>query len=129
MLFHTYGKCPLFYVGDAIDYFSHWEFYKSVDSFVSSLQAVIEKVPLKQTIFSEIEKACPPHCILATNTSTIDLNVVGEKTSSQDRIVGAHFFRFIFLDHQNIFKDLIVLLLSLEAKDVKDLQISKSERM
>ncbi|KAF5935093.1 hypothetical protein HYC85_026222 [Camellia sinensis] len=54
--------------------------------------AVIEKVPLKQKIFSEIEKACPPHCILATNTSTIDLNVVGEKTSSQDRIIGAHFF-------------------------------------
>ena len=57
------------------------------------LQAVIESVPLKQKIFSEIEKACPAHCILATNTSTIDLNIVGEKTSSQDRIVGAHFFR------------------------------------
>jgi len=56
------------------------------------IEAVVEKVPLKQTIFSEIEKACPPHCILATNTSTIDLNIVGEKTSSQDRIVGAHFF-------------------------------------
>ncbi|KVG81805.1 3-hydroxyacyl-CoA dehydrogenase, conserved site-containing protein [Cynara cardunculus var. scolymus] len=43
-------------------------------------------------IFSEIEKACPPHCILATNTSTIDLNLVGEKIKSQDRVVGAHFF-------------------------------------
>jgi enoyl-CoA hydratase/3-hydroxyacyl-CoA dehydrogenase len=57
------------------------------------LQAVIESVPLKQKIFSEIEKACPAHCILATNTSTIDLNLVGEKSSSEDRIVGAHFFR------------------------------------
>ncbi|KAI8571140.1 hypothetical protein RHMOL_Rhmol01G0095500 [Rhododendron molle] len=63
--------------------------FRNVDMVI---EAVIEKVPLKQTIFSEIEKACPPHCILATNTSTIDLNVVGEKTSSQDRIVGAHFF-------------------------------------
>ncbi|MFS7991047.1 putative isomerase, 3-hydroxyacyl-CoA dehydrogenase, Enoyl-CoA hydratase [Helianthus anomalus] len=35
---------------------------------------------------------CPPHCILATNTSTIDLNLVGEKTKSQDRVIGAHFF-------------------------------------
>lgn len=58
-----------------------------------SLQAVIENIPLKQSIFSEIEKACPPHCILATNTSTIDLNLIGEKTSSKDRILGAHFFR------------------------------------
>jgi enoyl-CoA hydratase/3-hydroxyacyl-CoA dehydrogenase len=50
---------------------------------------------LKQSIFSDIEKICPKHCILATNTSTIDLNVVGEKTNSQDRIIGAHFFRFV----------------------------------
>ncbi|KAF9615857.1 hypothetical protein IFM89_026745 [Coptis chinensis] len=56
------------------------------------LQAVIENVSLKQSIFSELEKVCPPHCILATNTSTIDLNLVGEKTTSQDRILGAHFF-------------------------------------
>ncbi|URE19984.1 Peroxisomal fatty acid beta-oxidation multifunctional [Musa troglodytarum] len=54
--------------------------------------AVIEKVSLKQSIFADLEKACPPHCILATNTSTIDLNIVGEKTRSQDRIIGAHFF-------------------------------------
>ncbi|XP_059431845.1 peroxisomal fatty acid beta-oxidation multifunctional protein AIM1 [Corylus avellana] len=63
--------------------------FKEVDMVI---EAVIESVPLKQKIFSEIEKACPAHCILATNTSTIDLNLVGEKTSSEDRIVGAHFF-------------------------------------
>ncbi|KAJ8750765.1 hypothetical protein K2173_015946 [Erythroxylum novogranatense] len=63
--------------------------FKDVDMVI---EAVIESVPLKQTIFSEIEKACPPYCILATNTSTIDLNLVGEKTTSQDRIIGAHFF-------------------------------------
>ncbi|KAE7998726.1 hypothetical protein FH972_003237 [Carpinus fangiana] len=63
--------------------------FKEVDMVI---EAVIESVPLKQKIFSEIEKACPAHCILATNTSTIDLNLVGKKTSSEDRIVGAHFF-------------------------------------
>ncbi|KAL5838345.1 hypothetical protein ACOSQ3_015514 [Xanthoceras sorbifolium] len=63
--------------------------FKDVDIVI---EAVIESIPLKQTIFSEIEKACPHHCILATNTSTIDLNIVGEKTNSQDRIIGAHFF-------------------------------------
>ncbi|XWS26833.1 hypothetical protein CRYUN_Cryun26dG0064000 [Craigia yunnanensis] len=56
------------------------------------IEAVIENVPLKQKIFSEIEKACPPHCILATNTSTIDLNLIGEKVKSEDRVIGAHFF-------------------------------------
>ncbi|KAM6583183.1 hypothetical protein CsatB_010185 [Cannabis sativa] len=63
--------------------------FKDVDMVI---EAVIEKIPLKQTIFSEIEKACPSHCILASNTSTIDLHLVGEKTTSQDRIIGAHFF-------------------------------------
>ncbi|KAG6658456.1 hypothetical protein I3843_04G151500 [Carya illinoinensis] len=63
--------------------------FKEVDMVI---EAVIENVPLKQKIFGEIEKVCPAHCILATNTSTIDLNLVGEKTSSRDRIIGAHFF-------------------------------------
>ncbi|KAK6944960.1 3-hydroxyacyl-CoA dehydrogenase, C-terminal [Dillenia turbinata] len=63
--------------------------FKDVDMVI---EAVIENISLKQKIFSDIEKACPPHCILATNTSTIDLNVIGEKTRSQDRIIGAHFF-------------------------------------
>ncbi|XP_022679442.1 peroxisomal fatty acid beta-oxidation multifunctional protein isoform X2 [Setaria italica] len=63
--------------------------FKDVDMVI---EAVIENIPLKQSIFSDIEKICPPHCIFATNTSTIDLNVVGEKTNSQDRIIGAHFF-------------------------------------
>ncbi|KAJ4794498.1 Fatty acid oxidation complex subunit alpha [Rhynchospora pubera] len=63
--------------------------FKDVDVVI---EAVIEKIPLKQSIFADLEKVCPPHCILATNTSTIDLNIVGEKTCSQDRIIGAHFF-------------------------------------
>ncbi|XVF88560.1 hypothetical protein PTKIN_Ptkin19aG0060600 [Pterospermum kingtungense] len=63
--------------------------FKDVDMVI---EAVIENVPLKQKIFSEIEKICPPHCILATNTSTIDLNLIGEKLKSQDRVIGAHFF-------------------------------------
>ncbi|WOL08343.1 peroxisomal fatty acid beta-oxidation multifunctional protein [Canna indica] len=72
-------------VKGALDYSE----FKDVDMVI---EAVIEKVPLKQQIFADIEKFCPPHCILATNTSTIDLNIVGEKTHSQDRIIGAHFF-------------------------------------
>lgn len=63
--------------------------FKDVDMVI---EAVVENVALKQKIFSEIEKACPPHCILATNTSTIDLNLIGEKMNSQDRLIGAHFF-------------------------------------
>ncbi|XP_039166231.1 peroxisomal fatty acid beta-oxidation multifunctional protein AIM1 isoform X2 [Eucalyptus grandis] len=70
---------------DVLDYAD----FKDVDMVI---EAVIENISLKQAIFSEIEKICPPHCILATNTSSIDLNKIGERTSSQDRVVGVHFF-------------------------------------
>lgn len=43
-------------------------------------------------MFSDLERYCRPDCILSTNTSTIDISLVGAKTRSQDRIVGAHFF-------------------------------------
>lgn len=69
----------------ALDY----ESFRDVDMVI---EAVIENVSLKQQIFADLEKYCPPHCILASNTSTIDLNLIGEKTRSQDRILGAHFF-------------------------------------
>lgn len=66
-----------------------YESFKDVDMVI---EAVIENVSLKQQIFADLEKYCPPHCILASNTSTIDLNLIGQKTKSSDRIVGAHFF-------------------------------------
>ncbi|KAJ7955127.1 glyoxysomal fatty acid beta-oxidation multifunctional protein MFP-a-like [Quillaja saponaria] len=66
-----------------------YESFKDVDMVI---EAVIENVSLKQQIFADLERYCPPHCILASNTSTIDLNLIGEKTRSQDRIIGAHFF-------------------------------------
>ncbi|XP_011071437.1 glyoxysomal fatty acid beta-oxidation multifunctional protein MFP-a [Sesamum indicum] len=66
-----------------------YESFRDVDMVI---EAVIENVSLKQQIFSDLEKFCPPHCILGSNTSTIDLNLIGEKTRSQDRIIGAHFF-------------------------------------
>ncbi|KAL6185994.1 hypothetical protein ACLB2K_042116 [Fragaria x ananassa] len=69
----------------ALDY----ESFRDVDMVI---EAVIEKVSLKQEIFADLEKYCPQHCILASNTSTIDLNLIGEKTKSHDRIIGAHFF-------------------------------------
>ncbi|XP_010259502.1 PREDICTED: glyoxysomal fatty acid beta-oxidation multifunctional protein MFP-a [Nelumbo nucifera] len=66
-----------------------YESFKDVDMVI---EAVIENVSLKQQIFADLETYCPPHCILASNTSTIDLNLIGERIKSQDRIVGAHFF-------------------------------------
>nr|XP_027115992.1 glyoxysomal fatty acid beta-oxidation multifunctional protein MFP-a-like [Coffea arabica] len=66
-----------------------YDSFRDVDMVI---EAVIENVSLKQQIFADLEKYCPSHCILASNTSTIDLDLIGEKTRSHDRIIGAHFF-------------------------------------
>jgi len=63
--------------------------FKSVDMVI---EAAVEKVPIKQQIFADLEKACNPQCILSSNTSTIDISLIGKKTDAADRIVGAHFF-------------------------------------
>ncbi|GAV79886.1 LOW QUALITY PROTEIN: 3HCDH domain-containing protein/3HCDH_N domain-containing protein, partial [Cephalotus follicularis] len=63
--------------------------FKDVDLVI---EAMIENISLKQQIFADLENHCPRHCILASNTSTIDLNLISEKMRSQDRIIGAHFF-------------------------------------
>ncbi|MCO5579515.1 hypothetical protein L7F22_033370 [Adiantum nelumboides] len=66
-----------------------YEQFRNVDLVI---EAVIENPPLKQQIFNDLEKLCSSKCILASNTSTIDLNVIGQHVKAKDRLVGAHFF-------------------------------------
>jgi 3-hydroxybutyryl-CoA dehydrogenase len=56
------------------------------------IEAVSEKVELKQKIFSELDAICSPLTILATNTSVISITEIAEKANRRDRIVGAHFW-------------------------------------
>ncbi|KAL9646195.1 hypothetical protein ABK040_008068 [Willaertia magna] len=60
------------------------------------IEAVLEIKELKQNIFKDLEKYCNDTCIFATNTSTIDLNVIAEKLTNKEknrkRIVGLHYF-------------------------------------
>ena len=57
------------------------------------IEAALEQIPLKQAIFADLAKHCRPDCILATNTSTIDIDLVSEKIKDQSpRVLGAHFF-------------------------------------
>ncbi|CAD7702036.1 unnamed protein product [Ostreobium quekettii] len=66
--------------------------YNTFGSVDMVIEAALENVVLKQKIFADLEMACRPDCILATNTSAIDIDLVGRDTQAQDRIIGAHFF-------------------------------------
>jgi 3-hydroxybutyryl-CoA dehydrogenase len=56
------------------------------------VEAVLEKLDLKQTIFKELDALCPPDTILATNTSVISITEIAQKSNHRGRIVGTHFW-------------------------------------
>jgi len=47
---------------------------------------------LKKRIFSELERIAKPGCILATNTSTLDIDEIARVTARPEMVVGLHFF-------------------------------------
>jgi 3-hydroxyacyl-CoA dehydrogenase len=56
------------------------------------IEAVPERIELKQTVFSELDEATPGHAILASNTSSLSITEMGDATLRPDKVVGFHFF-------------------------------------
>ncbi|NQT30754.1 MAG: 3-hydroxybutyryl-CoA dehydrogenase [Deltaproteobacteria bacterium] len=56
------------------------------------IEAIIEKMDLKQKIFAELDKVCPQKTILATNTSVLSIIEIAKATGRMDRVLGLHFF-------------------------------------
>ena len=55
------------------------------------IEAVPEDLNLKQQVFKELHELCPPHTILATNTSTISITAIASVTKRPDKVIGMHF--------------------------------------
>jgi len=55
------------------------------------VEAVTEDVKLKKELFARLDAVCVPETILATNTSTISVTLLGAATKRADRVVGMHF--------------------------------------
>merc|ERR1719265_921782 len=67
--------------------------YDGFDKIDIVIEAAIENVELKQMIFQQLEAATNKDCVLATNTSTIDIpTVAGKIPGSVSRVIGLHFF-------------------------------------
>jgi len=56
------------------------------------IEAVFEDLGLKQRVFRELDAIAKPGCILATNTSTLDIDAIAAATSRPSSVVGLHFF-------------------------------------
>ncbi|MCI9118529.1 MAG: 3-hydroxybutyryl-CoA dehydrogenase [Flavonifractor sp.] len=56
------------------------------------VEAAIENLEIKKSIFSELDKLCKPETILASNTSSISITAIAAATKRPDKFIGMHFF-------------------------------------
>jgi len=56
------------------------------------VEAIVEKLAIKQKLFTALDAAAPAHTIFASNTSSLPIADIAEPTSRKDRFAGLHFF-------------------------------------
>lgn len=66
--------------------------YDSFDDADIVIEAVFEGMELKKKIFGELDKVTKPDAVLASNTSTLDIDAIAAATSRPQQVIGHHFF-------------------------------------
>jgi enoyl-CoA hydratase/3-hydroxyacyl-CoA dehydrogenase len=66
-----------------------YEGFGDVDFVV---EAVPERMDIKQAVFAELDAATPGHAILASNTSSLSITEMGEATLRPEKVIGFHYF-------------------------------------
>ncbi|MGE5423125.1 MAG: 3-hydroxybutyryl-CoA dehydrogenase [Ignavibacteriales bacterium] len=56
------------------------------------IEAALEVMDIKKTIFKELDAICKPSCILASNTSALSVTEIAAATNRSDKVIGMHFF-------------------------------------
>ncbi len=84
--------------------------FKDVDLVI---EAVFEEIGVKEQVFKKLDEVCKPGAILASNTSTLDVNKIANFTKRPQDVVGLHFF-----SPANVMKLLEVVRGAATAKDI-----------
>ena len=66
--------------------------YEGVASADLVIEAVFENLALKKEVFAALDAVAKPGCILATNTSTLDIDAIASVTARPESVIGLHFF-------------------------------------
>ncbi len=67
----------------------------SVSSFEGCelvIEAIIEKLEIKQSVFKQLDELLPSNCIIASNTSSLSITSIASVCAHPERILGLHFF-------------------------------------
>jgi enoyl-CoA hydratase/3-hydroxyacyl-CoA dehydrogenase len=80
----------------AAEYLAKLKTYKDISEAVSDadlvIEAVVEKLDVKQNLCRDVIENSPDHCIFASNTSTISITEIAEKCNKPENVIGMHFF-------------------------------------
>ncbi|MBA4266767.1 MAG: 3-hydroxyacyl-CoA dehydrogenase, partial [Comamonadaceae bacterium] len=87
--------------------------YDEIGSADLVIEAVFEEIGVKEAVFKELDRVMKPGAILASNTSTLDVNKIANFTTRPQDVVGMHFF-----SPANVMKLLEVVRGEATAKDV-----------
>ena len=83
------GEAQIAEILGRIDGTTSYAAFGDVDFVV---EAVPERMEIKQAVFAELDAATPGHAVLASNTSSLSITEIGEATLRPDKVVGFHYF-------------------------------------
>lgn len=66
--------------------------YEDIADASIVVEAIAENIELKKRVFKELDKACKPETILATNSSSLSITEIAACTMRPEKVIGMHFF-------------------------------------
>lgn len=88
------------------------------------IEAAFEKMEVKKDIYAELDRVCKEDCIMATNTSYLDVNEIAAITSRPENVLGLHFF-----SPANIMKLLEIVRAEKTSKEVLQTALMLSKKI
>ena len=96
-----------------------------------AIEAAPENLELKKKIFAELDKYCPKHALLCSNTSNMSIKEIGEATKRPEKVAGLHYFNppvlmqlIEIVKSKNTSDETIQVLIDFAKKQTKDPVVS-----
>ncbi|HYD20650.1 MAG TPA: 3-hydroxyacyl-CoA dehydrogenase NAD-binding domain-containing protein [Flavipsychrobacter sp.] len=82
-------------LANAEEVMQRFTFAESVSAFAACgliIEAIVERLEIKKSVFAEVEKIVGEECVLASNTSSLSITSIAAACNSASRVMGLHFF-------------------------------------
>ena len=86
------GKINKAQMADGLDRFRISQSYDDLSDVDLVIEAVFENMAVKREVFGKLDAVCKRGAILATNTSTLDVDEIARATKRPEDVIGLHFF-------------------------------------